>query len=130
MRLSLIIAQALVATALASPIVFKRESQEIEAEGGDAVSGGPAAISSPNINNGEQIDSSLITGKSGAGDIINNPVGNSVTNVNTNSSNKGNIVINPSVITSNGNSGLTANGDDNAMGASQEVGPGKFRRRA
>ncbi|KAJ2803013.1 hypothetical protein H4R20_003060 [Coemansia guatemalensis] len=129
MRISLIVAQALAATALAAPTVFRRTPQEIEAEGGDAFSNGSAAISSPNINNGEQVDSSLITGKSGAGDIINNPVGNSVTNVNTNSANKGNIVINPSVVTSNGNNGLNANGDENALGASQDIGPVQLRKR-
>ncbi|KAJ2608222.1 hypothetical protein H4S08_004527 [Coemansia sp. RSA 1365] len=127
MRFSLIIAQALIATAMAAPTVFRRDAQEIEAEGGDSNSGGPAAISNPLINNGQQIDSSLVTGGSSAGDLINNAFGNAVTHINSNSANKDNIVINPSVVTSNGNNGLTANGDENALGAAQNVAPPQLK---
>ncbi|KAJ2157897.1 hypothetical protein GGF46_004183 [Coemansia sp. RSA 552] len=120
MRLSLYLAPALAACAVAVPLTKR---QEIEAETGDSVSGGPAAISSPNVNNGNQVDSSLVTGGGEAGDFINNAFGNSITHVNSNTANKGNIVINPSTVTSGGNEGLTANGDQNSLGDSQNIFP-------
>ncbi|KAJ1728331.1 hypothetical protein LPJ61_004087 [Coemansia biformis] len=130
MRLSLIVAQALAASVLAAPAVFKRQSQGIEAETGDSVSGGPAAVSNPNVNNGDQVDGSLIVNGSEDGDFINNAFGNSITHVNSNQANKGNLVINPSVVTSNGNDGWTANGNQNHLGDSQDVIPGLWRRDA
>ncbi|KAJ2667909.1 hypothetical protein IWW42_005607 [Coemansia sp. RSA 1085] len=129
MKLSLIFAQALVATVLAYPVTFKRDAQEIEAEAGDSISGGPAALSNPNINNGKQIDSSLIaSGGPDAGDLVNNAFGNSFININTNSANKDNLVINPTTITSNGNSGMTANGNQNGLGNTQDIFPSVFKR--
>ncbi|KAJ1857860.1 hypothetical protein GGF49_001689 [Coemansia sp. RSA 1853] len=129
MRLSIVLAQVLAATAMAHPAILKRDGQEIEAEVGDSVSGGPAAVSNPNVNNGNQVDSSLVTtGGSDAGDFINNAFGNSITHINSNSANKDNIVINPTTVTSNGNGGPTANGDANNLGDTQNVFPG-FRKR-
>ncbi|KAJ2342920.1 hypothetical protein GGF43_005816, partial [Coemansia sp. RSA 2618] len=111
----------LAASVMAAPArINRREAQEIEAEAGDSVSGGPAAISSPNVNNGNSVDSSLITnGGADQGDFINNAFGNSITHVNSNSANKDNIVINPTTVTTDGNSGLTANGNANALGNTQ-----------
>ncbi|KAJ2342921.1 hypothetical protein GGF43_005817, partial [Coemansia sp. RSA 2618] len=96
---------------MAAPLrLARRDGQEIEAEAGDSISGGSAAINNPNVNNGFQVDSSLITNNgAGQGDFINNAFGNSITHINTNSANKDNIVINPTTVTSNGNNGLTAN---------------------
>ncbi|KAJ2777636.1 hypothetical protein H4R18_005047 [Coemansia javaensis] len=128
MRLSLIVAQALAATALAAPALVRR--QAIEAEAGDSVSGGPSAISNPTINNGDMIDSSLITnGSEGEGDLVNNAFGNSITHINSNQANKDNLVINPTFVSSGGNSGSTANGNQNHLGDSQDVYPGFIRRR-
>ncbi|KAJ2448959.1 hypothetical protein EV183_005161 [Coemansia sp. RSA 2336] len=129
MKLSLILVQALAATVLAYPVVIKRDAQEIEAEAGDSFSGGPAAISNPTINNGKQTDSSLIVaGGTDTGDLVNNAIGNSFININSNSANKDNLVINPTTITSNGNSGATANGNQNSLGNSQDIFPSVFKR--
>ncbi|KAJ2720517.1 hypothetical protein GGI07_004562 [Coemansia sp. Benny D115] len=124
MRFSLIVAQVFAATALAAPALIKR--QEFEVESGDSVSGGPAAVSNPNVNNGQQIDSSLITSGSDGANNFANVFGSSFTKVNSNSANKDNIVINPSTTTINGNSGATANGAHNNIGDSQNVIPGVF----
>ncbi|KAJ2713510.1 hypothetical protein H4R19_002213 [Coemansia spiralis] len=127
MRLSLIVIQALAMSALAAPALLRR--QDIAAASGDSVSGGPAAVSNPNVNNGEQTDSSLIvSGGASDGDFINNAFGNSITHVNSNQANKGNLVINPSFTTSDGNSGATANGNQNHLGDSQDMYPGLWRR--
>ncbi|KAJ1831271.1 hypothetical protein IWW55_000486 [Coemansia sp. RSA 2706] len=135
MRLSIIATQMLAASALAMPAALKRrQGQEIEAEGGDQVSGGPSALSNPVINNGQMVDSSLVTGSgggadgAGAGDFINNAFGNSIVHVNSNSANKDNLVINPTTISSNGNGGPTANGNHDNLGDTQNVFPG-FRKR-
>ncbi|KAJ1643573.1 hypothetical protein J3B02_004498 [Coemansia erecta] len=124
MRFLLLAVQTFVISALAAPTVFKR--QEIANEGGDSVSGGPAAVSNPNVNNGQQIDSSLITSGSDGENTFANVFGSSFTKVNSNSANKDNIVINPSITTVNGNSGETANGVGNNIGDSQQVVPGFF----
>ncbi|KAJ2793944.1 hypothetical protein H4R21_005695 [Coemansia helicoidea] len=129
MRLSIIVIQALAASVLAAPAYLKRTGEAIEAAGGDNVSGGPAAVSNPNVNNGDQVDSSLmVNGGEGDGDFINNAFGNSITHVNSNQSNKGNLVINPSMTTSDGNSGATANGNQNHLGDSQDVFPEMWKR--
>ncbi|KAI9503540.1 hypothetical protein GGI25_003663 [Coemansia spiralis] len=132
MRLSILAAQCLAATSvLAAPSLFVRDGgdgQEIEAETGDSVSNGPAAVSNPNINNGLQIDSSLI-GKGEEGqNIISNVFGASFTNVKSNTANKDNIVINPTTVNTSGNEGSTANGKGNNIGDSNTVVPGLRRR--
>ncbi|KAJ1890696.1 hypothetical protein LPJ66_007325 [Kickxella alabastrina] len=119
MRLSLIIAQALAATALASPAMFKR--QDIEAESGNQVSGGPSSISTPTVNNGQLLDSSFVSSGTAGSDVYANNIGTSFTTVNSNSANKGNINNNVHVTTVNGNSGLTANGANNNIGGAQNA---------
>ncbi|KAJ2237662.1 hypothetical protein H4R99_000931 [Coemansia sp. RSA 1722] len=124
MRFLLLAVQAFAISALAAPTVFKR--QEISNDGGDSVSGGPAAVSNPNVNNGHQVDSSLIASDSDGANTFANVFGSSFTKVNSNSANKDNIVINPSITTVNGNSGQTANGVGNNIGDSQDIVPGFF----
>ncbi|KAJ1862191.1 hypothetical protein LPJ73_000826 [Coemansia sp. RSA 2703] len=122
MRFVLLIAQAFALSALAAPTSFKR--QQISNEEGSSVSGGPSAVSNPVVNNGEMVDSSLITsGDDGANNFA-NVFGSSFTKINSNSANKDNIVINPSTTTFNGNSGQTANGNGNNIGDTQNVVPG------
>ncbi|KAJ2540304.1 hypothetical protein EV175_006249 [Coemansia sp. RSA 1933] len=131
MRFSLLATQCIAATAvLAAPSFVARSNEEIEAEGGDSFSNGPAAVSNPNINNGFQVDSSLIDdGSTSGGDVFANNFGMSVTNIKSNSANKDNIVINPTTVNSNGNSGKTANGQGNNIGDSETVVPGVLFRR-
>ncbi|KAJ1663736.1 hypothetical protein IW140_004662 [Coemansia sp. RSA 1813] len=131
MRLSVLLAQCAAATTvLAAPSLLVRSNEEIEAEGGDSLSNGPAAVSNPNINNGFQVDSSLVDdGSKDGGDIFANNFGTSFTNVKSNSANKDNIVINPTTVNSNGNAGKTANGQGNNIGDSETVVPGVLFRR-
>ncbi|KAJ1722786.1 hypothetical protein LPJ53_002842 [Coemansia erecta] len=118
--------------------MFRR--QEIANSSGPSVASGSSAISNPTINNGQQIDSSLIIGNplgedggvaspesQGGGDVFANVVGGSFTEVNSNSANKDNIVANSHTTTFNGDSGETVNGDLNNIGDSQQV--VTFRRR-
>ncbi|KAJ1728076.1 hypothetical protein LPJ72_005636 [Coemansia sp. Benny D160-2] len=131
MRLSLLVIQCVTASAvLAAPALRARSNEEIEAEAGDSLSSGPAAISNPNINNGEQIDSSFIDdGSTSGGDVFANNFGMTITNVKSNSANKDNIVINPTTVNSNGNAGKTANGQGNNIGDSETVVPGVLFKR-
>ncbi|KAJ2726274.1 hypothetical protein GGI07_000751 [Coemansia sp. Benny D115] len=94
----------------------------------------------PNINNGFQIDSSVIVGGGGidgseapepaaqGGSNFANVVGASFTEVNSNSANKDNIVINASTTTVNGDSGDTTNGVGNNIGDTQHTSGGLARR--
>ncbi|KAJ2402857.1 hypothetical protein GGI23_000417 [Coemansia sp. RSA 2559] len=131
MRLSLFVAQCAAASAvLAAPGILVRSNEEIEAEGGDSLSNGPAAISNPNINNGLQVDSSFVDdGSASGGDVFANNFGTSFTNIKSNSANKDNIVINPTTINSSGNAGKTANGEGNNIGDSETVVPGGLFRK-
>ncbi|KAJ1998841.1 hypothetical protein H4R26_005304, partial [Coemansia thaxteri] len=130
MQLALLVAQVLAVSALAAPVVFKR--QQISSDGGDSVSAGSTAVSNPIVNNGEMVDSSIINNGSDGGDTFANVIGSSFTKVTSNNSNKDNIVINPSTTTVNGNSGQTANGMDNHVGDTQHVAgvPALWRRNA
>ncbi|KAJ2596421.1 hypothetical protein GGF39_003453 [Coemansia sp. RSA 1721] len=110
---------------------------------GASVSSGSAAVSSPNVNNAEQIDSSLIVGGGGqpggagaeleapqdaGGNVFADVMGSSFTQINSNSANKDNIVTNAHLTTINGDQGETTNGEANNIGDSQHV-AGFVRRR-
>ncbi|KAI8319982.1 hypothetical protein GQ54DRAFT_12050, partial [Martensiomyces pterosporus] len=146
MRISILAAQFFAVAAIAAPVTFKREPgilkrepnvfkrepvvfkrQEIASDGGDSISGGPAAISDTDVNSGTKIDSSVISNGSEGENSFANVFGSSFTKVTSNSSNKGNININPSSTVINGNSGQTANGVGNGVG---DVENGGHRRRA
>ncbi|KAJ2868742.1 hypothetical protein FB639_004826, partial [Coemansia asiatica] len=123
-------------TALAAPMSTMMRRQEMFNSSGASVSGGSSAVSNPNINNGEQIDSSLIVGGQAAGagleaqapedaaaggNVFANVMGTSFTEVNSNSANKDNIVVNAHLTTINGDEGETINGQANNIGDSQRV---------
>ncbi|KAJ2785944.1 hypothetical protein GGI15_001754 [Coemansia interrupta] len=143
MRFTLVaaIVQVFAVAALAAPTAMQFRRQELANSSEPSVSSGSSAISNPTINNGQQIDSSLIIGgnplgedggaaspgSQGAGDVFANVVGGSFTDINSNSANKDNIVANSHTTTFNGDSGETVNGDLNNIGDSQQV--AAFRRR-
>ncbi|KAJ1798730.1 hypothetical protein LPJ75_006795, partial [Coemansia sp. RSA 2598] len=143
MRFSVIFLQALVAGALAAPMGSMMKRQEVSSSNGAAVSSGSSAVSNPNINNGNQIDSSLIVGgpAAGAGEVeaqdpgsagdkvFADVMGASFTEINTNSANKDNIVANAHITTINGNEGETINGEASNIGDSQRI-AGLVRRAA
>ncbi|KAJ2380714.1 hypothetical protein GGI05_006218, partial [Coemansia sp. RSA 2603] len=135
MRFTLIavIVQVFAVATLAAPTVKQFRRQEVANSSGPSVASGSSAISNPTINNGQQIDSSLIIGNplgedggvaspesQGGGDIFANVVGGSFTDINSNSANKDNIVANSHTTTFNGASGETVNGDLNNIGDSQQ----------
>ncbi|KAJ2595907.1 hypothetical protein EV177_008039 [Coemansia sp. RSA 1804] len=107
-------------------------AQEIGFSGGASFSDGTNAISNPNVNNGWQSDSSLIssggTSASAGPTTFNDVVGSSFTNINANTAIKDNLVNNPSVSQVKGNDGWTANGDSNALGPVQNLFGGFARR--
>ncbi|KAJ2768740.1 hypothetical protein IWQ57_003407 [Coemansia nantahalensis] len=80
---------ALAACAAAAPLQVRQGE-------GDWVNG-PTALSSPNVNNGEQTEGVLKSGTSLAGAEIINPVGNTMTEVNENNNVHDNIFQNPTV---------------------------------
>ncbi|KAJ1950351.1 hypothetical protein EC988_004420, partial [Linderina pennispora] len=85
-----------------------------------SVVAGPNAIDSTNINNGWQAGGSFFTsGGSGSGSTFNNIANSHFSDINSNSVNEHNIANNPSSNSVAGNSGWTANGDGNALGAVQ-----------
>ncbi|KAJ2803012.1 hypothetical protein H4R20_003059 [Coemansia guatemalensis] len=96
-------------------------AQEIGATGDSKVASGVSAIDNPNVNNGFQADSSLFAGGNGAneGNLFNNVVNGHFANVNSNLAVEDNLVNNAGVSKVAGNSGWTANGDNNALGAVQ-----------
>ncbi|KAJ2555306.1 hypothetical protein EV175_002302 [Coemansia sp. RSA 1933] len=108
-------------------------AQEVGFTGGASLSDGTNAISNPNVNNGMQWDSSLVSGgdsgSSAGPTTFNDIVGSSFTNVNSNAAMKDNLINNPSFSHVKGNDGWTANGDSNSMGPVQNLfGAGLSRR--
>ncbi|KAJ2784587.1 hypothetical protein H4R18_001052 [Coemansia javaensis] len=93
-------------------------AQEIGFSGGPNIVSGSNAISNPTINNGWLSDSSLIVGRRSVdtGNVFNDVVGSTFTNINANAAIKDNLINNPGATSVSGNSGWTANGDANAMG--------------
>ncbi|ORX66222.1 hypothetical protein DL89DRAFT_270396 [Linderina pennispora] len=108
-----ILAPILTALAIASPV---HRRQQVGSAQGDAIDTGANAISSPNINEGTQVEDSIIDNSSDAGSTSAGNFGTSVTKVNSNSVNKGNIVVNPSTTTTSGNTGTTVDGFGNQVG--------------
>ncbi|KAJ2310814.1 hypothetical protein IWW54_002990 [Coemansia sp. RSA 2705] len=97
-------------------------AQQIGAANGDKVAAGASAIDNPNVNNGVQADSSLFaSGGSGQGSLFNNVFNSHFVNDNLNTAVNDNLVNNPGFTTVAGNSGWTANGDQNALGSVQNV---------
>ncbi|KAJ2077748.1 hypothetical protein H4R24_004935 [Coemansia sp. RSA 988] len=96
-------------------------AQEIGASGDTKVSSGVSAIDNPNVNNGVQADSSLFAGGNGAseGNLFNNVVNGHFFNGNFNAAIQDNLANNAGETRISGNSGWTANGDSNALGAVQ-----------
>ncbi|PIA17556.1 hypothetical protein COEREDRAFT_7516 [Coemansia reversa NRRL 1564] len=96
-------------------------AQEIGVSGDHKVVSGVNAIDNPNVNNGVQVDSSLVAGDNGAseGNLFNNVVNGHFSNVNSNAAVQDNLINNAGITKVSGNSGWTANGDNNALGAVQ-----------
>ncbi|KAJ2655441.1 hypothetical protein IWW48_005528 [Coemansia sp. RSA 1200] len=95
-------------------------AQDVGVSEGSKVSAGASAIDSPNINNGFQAESSLLTSGGstafGGNTLFNHVAGSQFTNVNENLSVQDNLVNNPGFTSVQGNNGWTADGDGNLMG--------------
>ncbi|KAJ1767627.1 hypothetical protein IW140_004661 [Coemansia sp. RSA 1813] len=95
-------------------------AQEIGFADGPKVAAGASAIDNPNVNNGVQVDSSLVASPDAAGNtLFNHIAGSHFTNVNENLSVQDNLANNPGFASIEGNSGWTADGDGNFMGPVQ-----------
>ncbi|KAJ2514765.1 hypothetical protein H4217_005567 [Coemansia sp. RSA 1939] len=95
-------------------------AQEIGVSEGSKVSAGASAIDNPNVNNGFQAESSLLTSGGstafGGNTLFNHVAGSQFTNINENLSVQDNLVNNPGFTSVHGNNGWTADGDGNLMG--------------
>ncbi|KAJ2803905.1 hypothetical protein H4R20_002708 [Coemansia guatemalensis] len=78
---------------------------------------GDSTVANPNFNSGVQADSSLISGKGGSGDRLNNVADSTFANLNVNGVLKDDIVNNPSFDSVSGNGGWTANGNGDSVGS-------------
>ncbi|KAJ2761753.1 hypothetical protein IWQ56_005189 [Coemansia nantahalensis] len=103
-------------------------AQQISSDGGFTGSQGSAAISNPNINNGQQFQNSLVDTSDKGGNFFHDLAGNTFTSSLSNMGLMDNNMINPSRTGVMGNTGATANGADNHIG--DVVGAGFWRRDA
>ncbi|KAJ1989893.1 hypothetical protein GGI25_000001 [Coemansia spiralis] len=109
-------------------------AQVQEGNQGPNLSEGPAAVSNPNINNGEQLQGSFADSSSSGQNVIDGRVGNSFNHKAANEAILDSNFVNPSKSSISGNVGDTANGADNMIGdifhgADGFVPFGAFRRR-
>lgn len=102
-------------------------AQQVGSESGPSISGGPAAVSNPNVNNGWQSQNSLFNKGSDGGNVFDHLWGNSFSKAISNSAVNDNNMINPSTSHIMGNAGDTANGRGNHIG--DFVAGHGFRRR-
>ncbi|KAJ2161138.1 hypothetical protein GGF46_001728 [Coemansia sp. RSA 552] len=91
-------------------------AQQVGSEQGPNVSGGPTAVSNPNVNNGEQFQNSLVASGNKGGNLFEGLTGNTFNDVTSNTGISDNNFINPSDTRVSGNVGPTANGADNHIG--------------
>ncbi|KAJ2798756.1 hypothetical protein H4R20_004703 [Coemansia guatemalensis] len=91
-------------------------AQQVGSDGGPTVADGPSAVSHPNVNNGQQAQNSLLTGGSKGGNVFSGLKGNTFTDSASNVGISDNNVVNPSQTVVSGNTGPSANGEDNQIG--------------
>ncbi|KAJ2714038.1 hypothetical protein H4R19_001936 [Coemansia spiralis] len=91
-------------------------AQQIGSDQGSTVSGGPAAVSNPNVNNGQQFQNSLVDAGSKGGNVFEGLTGNTFVDSASNVGMMDNNMINPSRTSVQGNTGSTANGEGNFIG--------------
>ncbi|KAJ2754230.1 hypothetical protein GGH94_004668 [Coemansia aciculifera] len=76
---------------------------------------GPTALSNPQVNNGALTEGSIDTSTSLDGAIISNPIGNTLTTVNDNTSFHDNIITNPNINSASDTVGSVVVGNDNQV---------------
>ncbi|KAJ2077579.1 hypothetical protein H4R24_005051 [Coemansia sp. RSA 988] len=91
-------------------------AQQVGSDSGPTVADGPSAVSNPNINNGQQAQNSLVDGSNKGGNTFSGLKGNTFTNSASNFGMSDNNVVNPSQTVVSGNTGPSANGEDNQIG--------------
>ncbi|KAI8320780.1 hypothetical protein GQ54DRAFT_298398 [Martensiomyces pterosporus] len=107
-----IFATLLVATATAAAVF----AQGIANEGGDSISGGPAAIDDVNVNNGLQVQGSTVDAGSSGGNLLQGVSGSSFSKSSSNTAVSNVNDVNHSESHVSGNTGSTANGEGNLIG--------------
>ncbi|PIA14135.1 hypothetical protein COEREDRAFT_82959 [Coemansia reversa NRRL 1564] len=91
-------------------------AQQIGSDQGPNVSNGPSAVSNPNVNNGQQLQNSLVSGGSKGGNVFEDLVGNTFIDSASNVGISDNNFVNPSSTSVSGNTGATTNGQGNSIG--------------
>ncbi|KAJ2077577.1 hypothetical protein H4R24_005049 [Coemansia sp. RSA 988] len=91
-------------------------AQQIGSDQGPNVASGPSAVSNPNVNNGQQLQNSLVSSGSKGGNVFEDLVGNTFIDTTSNVGISDNNFVNPSTTTVSGNSGATTNGEGNHIG--------------
>ncbi|KAJ2780611.1 hypothetical protein H4R18_003367 [Coemansia javaensis] len=104
-------------------------AQQIGSDQGPTVASGPSAVDNPNVNNGQQFTNSVVDTSSKGGNVFEGLTGNTFTDSISNFGASDNNVINPQQTHVQGNSGPTANGQDNFLGNFFADGRGFFHRR-
>ncbi|KAJ1893104.1 hypothetical protein LPJ66_005952 [Kickxella alabastrina] len=97
-------------------------AQQVGSTTGDTVSGGPVAISSPNINNGDQIKNSLVNSGVSGGNTFSGISNSAFNTAFSNQVSEGNNFVNSQKTEIKGNDGTTVSGQSNTVGSS--FGPG------
>ncbi|KAJ2260092.1 hypothetical protein GGI01_003215 [Coemansia sp. RSA 376] len=101
-------------TASAAPLATRQLM--VGQSGADSKSvNGPTALSNPEVNNGVLTDSSIDTSTSLDNAIISNPIGNTLTTVNDNTSFHDNIITNPNINSASNTAGSVVVGNDNQV---------------
>ncbi|KAJ2021876.1 hypothetical protein IWW57_004745 [Coemansia sp. S610] len=103
-------------------------AQQVGSEQGPTVSSGETALSHPNVNNGWQAQNSLVNTGSDGSNVFSGLHGNKFSTGFTNGAISDSNFINPSQNQVAGNSGSTANGENNHIGDFFNA-PVAFRRR-
>ncbi|KAJ1833461.1 hypothetical protein LPJ63_002739 [Coemansia sp. RSA 2711] len=91
-------------------------AQQVGSDSGPTVADGPAAVSHPNINHGQQTQNSLVDGSDKGGNVFHGLEGNTFNDILSNTGLSDNNFINPSQASVSGNQGPTTNGRDNNIG--------------
>ncbi|KAJ2715220.1 hypothetical protein H4R19_001320 [Coemansia spiralis] len=91
-------------------------AQSIDSQGGETVSGGPAAVNHQNSNSGSQTSNSLVDMANKGSNKLSDLKNNSFSSSSSNNASSDNNMINGSTTSTSGNTGTTANGEGNKMG--------------
>ncbi|KAJ2612940.1 hypothetical protein H4S08_002475 [Coemansia sp. RSA 1365] len=91
-------------------------AQQVGSDQGPTVASGPSAVSNPNVNNGQQLQNSLVSSGSKGGNLFQDLVGNTFVDSASNVGISDNNFVNPSSTSVSGNTGATTNGQGNNIG--------------